>query len=196
MSIQITGSSASLPWSCQVPFGVRIRSPRPPRSARPRHWCSRPCRTGWCGWRWASADVHRRDVARIVDRDRAADGVGDLQAAVEAGIEQQDALAVGELDRRHVGLAGDLGDAVQVGAVVLPAPHVRQRLHLVGGDAAGGELPRPSPPVWLNQGRCAGAFAWVRTQTWCLAASVLIASIISRALWRARGRGLLVGTGP
>jgi hypothetical protein len=28
MSIQITGSPESLPWSCQVPFGVRIKSPR------------------------------------------------------------------------------------------------------------------------------------------------------------------------
>ena len=28
MSIQITGSLESLPWSCQVPFGVRIKSPR------------------------------------------------------------------------------------------------------------------------------------------------------------------------
>ena len=28
MSIQITGSLESFPWSCQVPFGVRIRSPR------------------------------------------------------------------------------------------------------------------------------------------------------------------------
>src|SRR5262249_22155821 len=42
--------------------------------------------------------------------------------------------------------------------------------------------PPPSPLVWLNQGRWAGAFACVRTHTWCLAASVLMASIISRAL--------------
>src|SRR6516225_2368863 len=42
--------------------------------------------------------------------------------------------------------------------------------------------PLPSPPVALNHGRWAGAFAWVRTQTWCLAASTLMASIISRAL--------------
>ena len=84
--------------------------------------------------------MHRRDVARIVDRDRAADRVGDLQPAVEARIEQQDALAVGELDRRHVGLAGDLGNLVQVGAVFLPAPHVRRGLHLRDRDAAGGEL--------------------------------------------------------
>ena len=27
-SIHTTGSAPSLPWSCQVPFGVRIRSPR------------------------------------------------------------------------------------------------------------------------------------------------------------------------
>src|ERR1700738_5498939 len=42
--------------------------------------------------------------------------------------------------------------------------------------------PLPSPLVSLNQGRCAGAFACVRTHTWCLPASALIASIISRAL--------------
>src|SRR5205814_10599758 len=33
--------------------------------------------------------------------------------------------------------------------------------------------PLPSPLVWLNHARCAGALAWVRTQTWCLAASEL-----------------------
>src|SRR5579864_7784431 len=42
--------------------------------------------------------------------------------------------------------------------------------------------PEPSPLVSLNHGRCAGALAWVRTQMLCLAASVLMASIISRAL--------------
>src|SRR5215831_21089962 len=42
--------------------------------------------------------------------------------------------------------------------------------------------PLPSPLVSLNQGRCAGALAWVRTHTWCLAASTLIDSIIWRAL--------------
>jgi len=43
--------------------------------------------------------VHGRDVAGIVDRDRAADGIGDLQPSLQAGIEQEDALPVGELDR-------------------------------------------------------------------------------------------------
>src|ERR1700692_3494017 len=42
--------------------------------------------------------------------------------------------------------------------------------------------PEPSPEVSLNHGRCAGALAWVRTQTLCLPASVLMASINSRAL--------------
>jgi hypothetical protein len=28
MSIQMIGSAPSLPWSCQVPFGVRMMSPR------------------------------------------------------------------------------------------------------------------------------------------------------------------------
>ena len=54
--------------------------------------------------------MHRRDVARIVDRDRAADGVGHLQAAVQSGIKKEDALAIGEFDRRHVGFARDLGN--------------------------------------------------------------------------------------
>src|SRR5580704_17307249 len=42
--------------------------------------------------------------------------------------------------------------------------------------------PEPSPEVSLNHGFCAGALAWVRIQTLCLPASVLMASIISRAL--------------
>ena len=86
--------------------------------------------------------VHRRDVAGIVDRDGAADGVGDLQAAVEAGIEQQNALTVGEFDRRHVGLAGDLGNLLEVARIFVPPPHIGRGLHLVDGDAAGGELAR------------------------------------------------------
>src|SRR5260370_4515132 len=42
--------------------------------------------------------------------------------------------------------------------------------------------PEPSTEVSLNHGFCAGAFAWVRTQTLCLPASVLMASINARAL--------------
>src|SRR5271169_6402565 len=42
--------------------------------------------------------------------------------------------------------------------------------------------PEPSPEVSLNHGFCAGALACVRTQTLCLPASVLMASINSRAL--------------
>src|SRR4029453_7474612 len=81
------------------------------------------------------------DIAGVVDRDRAADRVGDLQAAVQSGIEQKDALAVRELDRRYLGLVRNLGDAVQIRAEFAPAPHIGERLHLVGGDAARGELP-------------------------------------------------------
>ena len=87
-----------------------------------------------------AVDVGGRDVARIIDRDRATDGVGDLQAAVEAGIGEQDALPVGELDRRDVGLAGNVGDAIEVLAVFLPAPAVGRGLHLVGGDPAARHL--------------------------------------------------------
>ena len=84
--------------------------------------------------------MHRRDVAGIVDRDRATDGVGDLQPSVQARVEQQDALAIGEFDRRNVGLAGDLGNLVEIRAEFLPAPEIGSGLHLAGGDAAGREL--------------------------------------------------------
>src|ERR1700738_1675034 len=53
--------------------------------------------------------------------------------------------------------------------------------------------PLPSPLVSLNQGRCAGAFAWVRTQILCLPASALIASIISRALLESPGGAFFCG---
>ena len=67
-----------------------------------------------------AVDVRRRDIAGRVDRDRAAHGGGDLQAPGKAGIGQQDALAVGEFDRRHVGAARNLVDAVEERPVVLP----------------------------------------------------------------------------
>src|SRR6266511_4221951 len=55
--------------------------------------------------------------------------------------------------------------------------------------------PEPSPLVWLNQGRWAGAFACVRTQTLCLPASALIASISSRALLESpAGAGVFIVT--
>ncbi len=44
-------------------------------------------------------DMHRRDIARIVDRDGAADRAGDLQPAAESRIGEQELLALGELDR-------------------------------------------------------------------------------------------------
>jgi hypothetical protein len=107
--------------------------------------------------------VHGRDVAGIVDRDRAADGVGDLQPAVQARIEEQDALAVGELDRRHVRLAGDLGNLMEIRAVFLPAPHMRRGLHLRDGDAAAGELSASgavglAEPGTLGRRICLGAY--------------------------------------
>src|SRR5262249_18527933 len=45
-----------------------------------------------------------------------------------------------------------------------------------------------TPPVSVNQGRCAGAFICVRTQTKDLPASALSCSIISRALMESAGR--------
>src|ERR1700692_2839592 len=55
--------------------------------------------------------------------------------------------------------------------------------------------PEPSPEVSLNHGFCAGALAWVRTQTLCLPASVLMASINSRALLeRPAGAGAFIVT--
>src|SRR5262245_7411804 len=58
--------------------------------------------------------MHGGDVAGIVDRNRAADGVGDLQPAIESWIEQQNALPVGEFNGRYVCLARNLGNAMQV----------------------------------------------------------------------------------
>ena len=84
--------------------------------------------------------MHRRHIAGIVDRDGAADGVGHLQAAVQSGIEQKNALPVGELDRRYIGLGGDLRDLLEVAVIFVPLPHMRQRFHLIDGDAAGAEL--------------------------------------------------------
>src|SRR5262245_28052893 len=45
-----------------------------------------------------------------------------------------------------------------------------------------------APPVSENHGRWAGAFIWVRTQMCSLAASLLICSINSRALFERPGR--------
>ena len=137
MSIQITGSLESLPWSCQVPFGARCFA----ALTLDVGVAALLGEDGAAGI--GRVDVRGRDVARIVDRDRAADGVGDLQPAVQARIEQQDALPIGEFDRRHLGLARDLGNAVQVGAEFAPAPHVRQGLHLGDGHAPRRELPAP-----------------------------------------------------
>ncbi len=86
--------------------------------------------------------MDRRDVARIVDRDGAADRVSHLQAPVQSGIKQKDALPVGEFNRGDVGFAGDFGDLLQVTAVFAPLPHMRKGLHLIDGDAAGAELSR------------------------------------------------------
>jgi hypothetical protein len=44
--------------------------------------------------------------------------------------------------RSVVGAAGDLADLAQIRIDFAPAPAVRQHLHLVGGDAALGELAR------------------------------------------------------
>src|SRR5712675_2379826 len=81
-------------------------------------------------------DVSGRDVARIVDRDRATDRVGDLQASVEARVGEQDALSVSELDGRYVGLGRNACNALKELAVFLPAPAMRLALELVGGHAA------------------------------------------------------------
>src|SRR5262249_3929371 len=85
--------------------------------------------------------MHGRDVAGMVERDRAADGVGDLQPAAPSGVEQENALAIRELDRRYVGLARNLRDAMQIRAELAPAPHIGERLHLGDRDAPRRELP-------------------------------------------------------
>jgi hypothetical protein len=85
-------------------------------------------------------DMHRRHVAGIVDRDGAADRVGDLQPAAKARIGEQELLALRELDRRHVAIACDFGDAVEIGADLAPPPAVRRGLDLVGADPPGRHL--------------------------------------------------------
>ena len=84
--------------------------------------------------------MHGRHVAGVVDRDGAADRVGDLQAPVQSGIEQENALPIGELDRGDVGLLCDLGNLREVTAILIPLPHIRRGFHLVYGDAAAGKL--------------------------------------------------------
>src|SRR6516162_3703733 len=126
--------------------------------------------------------VHRRYVAGIVDRDRAADSVGDLQPAVEPGVEQEDALAVCELDGGDLCLARDLGDAVQVGGKFPPAPQMRQRLHLIGGNTPGCQLSAAltcglAEPGALRRRVGLGAHPDI-----VLAGLLLISSISSRAL--------------
>ena len=88
------------------------------------------------------------DIAGVIDRDRAADGVGHLQAAAEAGIGQQDRLPVSELDRRNVGLRRDAGEAVEIAFVFLPAPVVGGALHLADGDTARSLGARPA---WVGE---------------------------------------------
>src|SRR6185437_10746134 len=85
-------------------------------------------------------DMHRRDIARIVDRDRAADRRRYLQAAAETGIGEEELLPVGEFDRRHVRFLRDLRDAIEIGRDLFPAPAMRLRLHLIGADTTGREL--------------------------------------------------------
>src|SRR5436190_10803745 len=84
--------------------------------------------------------MRRRNVTWIVDRDRATDRVGDLQASIEARVGEQDALTVSELDGRYVGLGGNARDAFEELAVFVPAPAMRLALELVGGHAAGRHL--------------------------------------------------------
>ncbi len=84
--------------------------------------------------------MSRRDVAVVVNGDGATDRIGDLQPAAEARIGQQNALAVGLLQRLLFGVARDLGDAKEVGTDFAPAPAMRLHLHLVDRDAPLGEL--------------------------------------------------------
>src|SRR6185437_2085271 len=95
--------------------------------------------------------VHRRDVARVVDRDGAADRARDLQSSAEPRIDEEELLPVGELDRRGAaaldGFPGDFGEAVEIGADLAPAPMMRRRLHLAGPDSPAGD-----PPLGVERG--------------------------------------------
>jgi len=104
-----------------------IRSPRTASHRSPRQ--DGAARIG-------AVDMGRCDVAGGIDRDRGPHGGGHLQPAAETRIGQQDALPVGELDGRDVGALGDRFDALEKGAIVLPAPMAGQGLELVGGNAS------------------------------------------------------------
>ncbi len=99
--------------------------------------------------------MDRRHVARIVDRDGAADDARHLQPAAQARIGEEELLPVGELYGRHVGGLGDLGDAREIGRDVAPAPQPRHRLHLPRRDPARGE--RRVPPRCRNRGTTGAA---------------------------------------
>jgi hypothetical protein len=73
-------------------------------------------------------NMHRSDIPRIVDRHRTAHRAGDLQPPAEPRIGQQKLLALGKFDRRDVGAARDLGDFVEIGRDLVPAPAVRDGL--------------------------------------------------------------------
>jgi hypothetical protein len=85
--------------------------------------------------------MHRRDVAGEVDRHRAADRRGHLEPSAEAGISEEKLLAVGELDRRHVSVARNLRDTVEIRADLAPAPAMRLCLHLIDTNPPPGERP-------------------------------------------------------
>jgi hypothetical protein len=72
---------------------------------------------------------------------------------------QQKLLALGEFDRRNIGAARDLGDAVEIGRDLAPAPAMGNRFELRSADPAGGNLSARADPgfaePWALR-RCVG----------------------------------------
>ena len=60
-------------------------------------------------------------VAGLIDRYRNADCISHPQCATEAGVEQQELLAVGKFQRCY------LGDLVKIGLDIGPFPEIRSR---------------------------------------------------------------------
>ena len=58
--------------------------------------------------------MRRCQVAGIIDGNGTAQRRRHLQAAGKAGIGEEELLPIGEFDRRNIGGAGNVGDAVEI----------------------------------------------------------------------------------
>ena len=135
------------------------------------------------------------DIAGVVDRHRAADGRGHLQAPAKAGIGEKELLAVGEFHGGHVRLGGDAGDLVEIGGNFAPFPVVRNRLHLPGAHAPLRHLPGGAS-LRVAEPRALGRRVGLRAQPDRQAASLRVQGLHARAGVGVEGRmGGLLGVG-